>query len=197
SGLSSLSPFRGRSGFSGSRLHRAPPRLCYWYTRNALPKSSENFAAIETFLSPLSPSSPHAPAHCRPSRVDAAQLVGFQAVAAATSGGEVHPPAAAPVGRRVGAADNLTPVPRRANDRLMSEPVRGVCVHLLALDLGFQIDLAAAQQLLADSERPRVVRARRPAPAWFEYEPAPLRVSIECEPLEVAGRRCEPTISCV
>lgn len=79
----------------------------------------------------------------------------------------------------------------------MSDPVRGVCVHLLALDLGFQIDLAAAQQLLADSERPRVVRARRPAPAWFEYEPAPLRVSIECEPIEVAGRPCEPVISCV
>jgi len=79
----------------------------------------------------------------------------------------------------------------------MSDTVRGVCVHLLALDLGFQIDLAAAQRLLADSERPRVVRTRRPAPAWFEYEPAPLRVAVEADPIDVAGRPSEPLISCV
>src|SRR5690606_22502871 len=53
------------------------------------------------------------------------------------------------------------------------------------------------QRLLADSERPRVVRTRRPAPAWFEYEPAPLRVAIEADPIDVAGRPSEPVVSCV
>ncbi len=79
----------------------------------------------------------------------------------------------------------------------MSDTVRGTCIHLLALDLGFQIDLTEAQRRLADSERPRIVRVRRPAPAWFEYEPAPLRVSIEGEPIDVAGRPSEPGVSCV
>jgi len=59
--------------------------------------------------------------------------------------------------------------------------LRGVCHVVYVFDLGFAIDLDAAQQRLAASDRPRVVRARRPSPAWFEYRRPPLRVVMSGE----------------
>lgn len=70
----------------------------------------------------------------------------------------------------------------------------GHCFALFAFDLGFQIDLDAAGSLARESTRHRVVRARRPAPLWFDYTPPPLRLGITVADLHVAGRPIEPGV---
>ncbi len=63
----------------------------------------------------------------------------------------------------------------------------GSCFALFAYDVGFQIDVEGARALLSDSSPYRVIRGRRPAPAWFDYETPPLRLLTEVGPLEVGG----------
>jgi hypothetical protein len=65
--------------------------------------------------------------------------------------------------------------------------IRGQAHALFAVDLGFQIDLDAAQARLRQATRQRVVRSRRPAPAWFEYSPPPLQVTVEGPSIAVGG----------
>ena len=76
----------------------------------------------------------------------------------------------------------------------MSELVvaRGVCHALFAYDVGHSIDLETAERSLLAAER-QTVRHKRRAPAYFEFQPAPLRVVREAASIEiVAGRRTLP-----
>jgi len=66
--------------------------------------------------------------------------------------------------------------------------IEGDCFALLAFDIGFQIDLDKASTLARESTRKQVVRARRPAPVWFDYKPPPLRLEVEGAAVEVGGR---------
>jgi hypothetical protein len=63
---------------------------------------------------------------------------------------------------------------------------RGVCHALFAYDVGHAIDLEAAARSLLAAER-QTVRQKRRAPAYFEYQPAPLRVAREAPALEIAA----------
>ncbi len=72
--------------------------------------------------------------------------------------------------------------------------LEGDCFVLLAFDIGFQIDLEKASELARESTRKQVVRARRPAPVWFDYKPAPLRLVVEGESVEVDGRASEGSV---
>lgn len=74
--------------------------------------------------------------------------------------------------------------------------VRGDAFVMFAYDLGLTIDLDAASGLLADATRRKAVRHRRRAPAWFEYEPTPLRVTREEAPIGVGALRTDPTVEC-
>jgi hypothetical protein len=76
--------------------------------------------------------------------------------------------------------------------------VKGEAFVMFAFDLGLNIDLEAAARMLRDSAQRKAVRrpGRAPAPDWFEYEPAPLRVVRESAPLEIRGRRTEPVVEC-
>jgi len=69
--------------------------------------------------------------------------------------------------------------------------IEGHALALFAFDIGFQVDLDAAQPLVGEATRRRVVRARRPAPVWFDYSPPPLRLIAEGEPVEVGGAATE------
>jgi hypothetical protein len=71
----------------------------------------------------------------------------------------------------------------------------GTCFALYAFDIGFQIDLDAAGTLVQDSTRQRVVRARRPAPIWFDYTPAPLSLVLEGTPIQLGGLATEASIT--
>ncbi|MEZ6242561.1 MAG: hypothetical protein R3B57_05905 [Phycisphaerales bacterium] len=73
----------------------------------------------------------------------------------------------------------------------------GVCHVVYAYDLGFAVDLDAAQRHVSASDRPQVVRMRRPAPTWFEYRRPPLRVIVEGEAIELEGWRTEASVECL
>lgn len=77
-----------------------------------------------------------------------------------------------------------------------SSPVRisGHALALFAFDIGFQVNLDAAQPLVREGTRHRVVRARRPAPVWFEYSPPPLRLIAEGEPVSVGTAATESPV---
>lgn len=83
-----------------------------------------------------------------------------------------------------------------AGPRATGEPLilAGTCYALFAFDVGFQIDLERARSFLHDSSPYRVIRGRRPAPAWFDYDPPPLRILTEVGPIQVGSSRTLPTI---
>src|SRR5205809_16811 len=56
---------------------------------------------------------------------------------------------------------------------------------LFAYDVAHAIDLAAAERRLASATERLAVKQKRRAPAFFEYDPAPLRVTDAAEPLAV------------
>lgn len=68
--------------------------------------------------------------------------------------------------------------------------IAGWASTMLAFDIGFQIDLDRAEHLLsgpasAEATRTRAVRARRPAPVWFDYSPPPLLLVLGSDRLAV------------
>ncbi|MEO1717849.1 MAG: hypothetical protein AAFR76_12130 [Planctomycetota bacterium] len=72
--------------------------------------------------------------------------------------------------------------------------IEGHALVLFAFDIGFQVDLEAAQPLVQEATRHRVVRARRPAPAWFDYSPPPLRLVAEGDAVDVNGVATESSV---
>lgn len=72
--------------------------------------------------------------------------------------------------------------------------IGGQALALFAFDTGFQIDLDAAEPLVGEATRRRVVRARRPAPVWFDYSPPPLRVALETHRLRVGAVETEAVV---
>lgn len=78
----------------------------------------------------------------------------------------------------------------------------GVCCIMFAYDVGFAVDLDAAEGLLnagqeGASQRAGILKQRRRAPRYFEYHPAPLRVTQAAEPVVVGGRRTASAVDCV
>jgi hypothetical protein len=67
---------------------------------------------------------------------------------------------------------------------------KGTCFPLFAFDVGRAIDLDAAARhvLLADAAR-QTIKDKRRAPAYFEYNPAPLRVAREGDPHTIGRYR--------
>jgi len=69
--------------------------------------------------------------------------------------------------------------------------IEGHALAMFAFDIGFQVDLDGVEPLVREATRLRVVRTRRPAPMWFDYSPAPLRLVVEGSPVDVGGRPTE------
>jgi hypothetical protein len=72
----------------------------------------------------------------------------------------------------------------------------GTCFALYGFEVAHAIDLDLAERVLAGPERVRI-KARRRAPGYFEYRPAPLRVTVQTEPLEVGAWRTAATAELV
>jgi len=65
--------------------------------------------------------------------------------------------------------------------------VKGTCYPLFAYEVAQSIDLDAAERrILAGTER-QTIKQKRRAPAFFEYRPAPLRVSSPAEPIALGA----------
>lgn len=74
--------------------------------------------------------------------------------------------------------------------------IRGTTFVFLALDIAFSVDLDAAERLLtgASTERATIKHSRK-APPYFEYRPAPLRVTLDAETLDLGdGFAITPTV---
>ncbi len=88
----------------------------------------------------------------------------------------------------MGDAERVTTAPT-------SPRVTGVCHVFLAYDVGLAIDLSGAERHIK-AER-ETLRHKRRAPPYFEYRPAPLRVSQVGDPVEVGEQRTAATVDIV
>src|SRR5712692_534077 len=68
---------------------------------------------------------------------------------------------------------------------------------LFAYDVAHAFDLAAAERRLASATQRQTVKQKRRAPAFFEYDPAPLRVTEPAESLAVGGHVTAPYVEFV
>ncbi len=80
-----------------------------------------------------------------------------------------------------------------------AEPVvqRGVCYALFAYDAGLGIDLDQAERRITALTQRAGIRHRHRAPTYFDYRPAPLRVTQEGEALAVGSFRTTPSVDAV
>lgn len=74
---------------------------------------------------------------------------------------------------------------------------KGVCFALFAYEVGLAIKLDEAERrITAMTQRLRLGRTRR-APRYFEYRPAPLRVTFEADPLAIGEFRSGTSVDVV
>ncbi len=74
---------------------------------------------------------------------------------------------------------------------------RGWCYMLFAYDVGLSVDLDRAERVIgAEKTRERISHRRR-VPPYFQYEPAPIRVTYECDSVSIAGHASERRVDAV
>src|SRR5436309_3474965 len=80
-----------------------------------------------------------------------------------------------------------------------AEPVvqEGVCYALFAYDAGLAIDLDESERRITAMTQRADIRHKHRAPRYFEYRPAPLRVTQEGEALAVGAFRTTPSVDAV
>lgn len=64
---------------------------------------------------------------------------------------------------------------------------KGVCHSIFVYDVAFSIDLEETERRIASTQRETIKHKRR-APRYFEYRPAPLRITQEAGPIRIEGR---------
>ncbi len=74
---------------------------------------------------------------------------------------------------------------------------KGTCYPLFAYEVAQSIDLDAAERRVVAGKERQTVKYKRRAPAYFEYRPAPLRVTQEAEPHALASYRTAPSVELV
>src|SRR5437660_7531813 len=81
----------------------------------------------------------------------------------------------------------------------MASPIiaQGTGYVLFAYDVAHAFDLAGAETRLASATRRETVKQKRRAPAFFEYDPAPLRVTEPADSLAVGGHVTAPYVEFV
>ena len=86
-----------------------------------------------------------------------------------------------------------------ARPEAQAEPVveEGVCYALFAYDAGLAIDLDESERRITALTQRAAIRHKHRAPRYFEYRPAPLRVTQEGEALAVGAFRTTPSVDAV
>jgi hypothetical protein len=74
---------------------------------------------------------------------------------------------------------------------------RGVCYALFAYDAGLGIDLDQAERRVTAATERAGIRPRHRAPKYFEYRPAPLRVRLGMEPIQIGTYRSADFVDAV
>jgi hypothetical protein len=83
--------------------------------------------------------------------------------------------------------------PRR-EEKIMG---KGVCHALFAYDVGASINLDEAERRISASKQRSRIEHKRRAPQYFDYRPAPLRITQEAEPLVIGAYRSSATVDLV
>lgn len=85
------------------------------------------------------------------------------------------------------------------NALAVSEPsVRGgVCYALFAYETAFSINLNQAEQRIHETTQRETIRHKRRAPRYFEYQPPPLRVTQDIQPLPLGKYRSRESVDLV
>jgi hypothetical protein len=73
----------------------------------------------------------------------------------------------------------------------------GTCYAVFAYDVGLSIVLEECERRITALTQRATIRHKHRAPDYFEYRPAPLRVSQEAEPLLIGGYRTHPSVDAV
>ncbi len=71
---------------------------------------------------------------------------------------------------------------------------KGVCYALFAYDIGLSIDLDEVDRRITAFKERGSIRPKRRAPTYFEFHPAPLRVTQEAAALSFGGFSTSPTV---
>src|SRR5262245_18487782 len=66
----------------------------------------------------------------------------------------------------------------------MLSVAQGTCYSIFVYDIAFSIDLNAAERHITSATR-ETLKHKRPAPRYFEYRPAPLRILRSTEPVKI------------
>jgi hypothetical protein len=74
---------------------------------------------------------------------------------------------------------------------------QGVCYALFAYDVALAINLDEAERCIHAGTQRETLRHRRPTPRYFEYRPAPVRVSQAAEPLVLGSWVTNPNVDVV
>jgi hypothetical protein len=74
---------------------------------------------------------------------------------------------------------------------------QGMCYALFAYDVSLAIDLEDAERRMHAITERGILRHRRPTPRYFEYRPAPIRVSQAVEPLTIVAWATTSTVDVV
>jgi len=74
---------------------------------------------------------------------------------------------------------------------------KGTCYPLFAYEVAQSIDLDAAERRMVPVTARQTVKHKRRAPAYFEYRPAPVRVTLDAPVHEVGGHRTLPSVELV
>ncbi len=86
----------------------------------------------------------------------------------------------------------------RTSERSAAPHVDAGRVHVcFAYDIGQAIDLVAAERRITADKQRSTIRHRRRAPAYFEYAPAPLRVTQPVAPLRIEAWVTEALVDAV
>src|SRR5262245_62738126 len=75
--------------------------------------------------------------------------------------------------------------------------VRGACHVIFVYDIAFSIDLNEAERRITSFTQRETIRHKRRAPRYFEYRPAPLRITREPEPFRIERLDADPQVELV
>jgi hypothetical protein len=70
----------------------------------------------------------------------------------------------------------------------------GLCYVTLAYDAARSIDLNKAAARVREATQRSTLRHKRPAPSYFEYQPAPLRLTQDTEAITIGSFRTRPSV---
>ena len=74
---------------------------------------------------------------------------------------------------------------------------KGTCFPIFAFDVALAIDLDGAERRVVSGVERQTVKQKRRAPAYFEYQPPPLRVVRHADPVTIGTCRTSPSIELV